>query len=129
MPPGFPLVRRHPFPDRFVRLVHAIVRAAVDGDGGLTSWRFGRVHLAGSLKRTRDLHTEIAQYRRAGLCRVVVEKNVVSVGPQAWLAANERPDLVERGPPGRADTARRDLAPHRGQLAGMNSLYVDGNGH
>jgi len=32
---GLPPIRRHPFSDRVVRLVHAIVRAAVDGDGSL----------------------------------------------------------------------------------------------
>ena len=32
---GVPPIRRHPFPDRVVRLVNAVVRAAVDGDGSL----------------------------------------------------------------------------------------------
>jgi hypothetical protein len=50
-----------------VRLVHAVVRAAVDRDGSLARRRFGRVHLAGSFKCTRDLDTEVAQYRRARL--------------------------------------------------------------
>src|SRR5215472_4780433 len=89
-----PPIRRHPFSDRVVRLVHAIVRAAVDGDGSLAPWRFGRVNLARSFKCARDLDTEVAQYRRARLCRVVVEKNIVAISPQAWLAANELPDLA-----------------------------------
>src|SRR5205085_10098254 len=91
--------------------------------------RFGRVHLARSLKCARDLDTEVAQYRLPRLCRAVVEKNVVAISPQAWLAANELPDLVQGRPPRRANRARRDLAPHRGQLAGVNSLYVDGDRH
>src|ERR1700693_4825482 len=45
------------------------------------------------------------------------------------LTANELPDLAQAGPPRRANRARRDLAPHRGQLAGTNSLSVDGDGH
>jgi hypothetical protein len=105
-----------------VRLVHAIVRAAVDGNGSLTPLRFGRVYLARSFKSARDLDTEVAQYRRARLCRVVVEKNVVAISPQAWLAVNELPDLAQGRPPRRANRARRDLAPHCGQLAGVNSL-------
>jgi len=122
VPGGLPPIRRHPSSDRVVRLVNVIVRAAVDGDGSLAPWRFGRVHLARSFKRARDLDTEVAQYRRARLCRVMVEKNVVAISPQARLAANELPDLAQRRPPRRANRVRSDLAPHRGQHAGLNSL-------
>ncbi len=80
---GLPALRRHPCSDRVVRLFHAIVRAAVDRDGSLARRHFGRVHLAGTFKARLD--TEVAQYRRARLSRVVVQKNVVAVGPQAWL--------------------------------------------
>jgi hypothetical protein len=76
-----------------VRLFHAVVRAAVDRDGSLARRRFGRVHFAGSFKCARDLDTEVVQYWRARLS-LVAEKNVVAVGPQAWLAANEGPDLA-----------------------------------
>ena len=119
---GLPPIRRHPFSDRVVRLVQALVRAAVDGDGSFAPWRSGRVHLARSFECARDLDTEVAQYRRARLCRVVVEKNVVAVTPQAWLVANELPYLVQGWSPRRANRARRDLAPHRRQLAGVNGL-------
>ena len=101
-----------------MRLVHAVVQAAVDRDGRLARRRFGRVHLAGSFKCARDLDTEVAQYRRARLSRMVVEKNVVAVGPQAWLAANEGQALPTAGPraaptaPGR--TSRRTAANLRG---------------
>ena len=105
-----------------MRFVHAVVWAAVDGDGSLAPWRIGRVHLARSFKCARDLDTEVAQYRRARLCRVVVEKNVVAISPQAWLAANEFPNLVQGGPPRRANRTRRNLAPHSGQLARVNIL-------
>jgi hypothetical protein len=80
---GLPPIRLHPFSDRVVRLVHASVRAVVDGDGSISTLRFGRVHLAPSFKCARDLDSEVAQYRRARPCRVVVEKNVVAIGPQA----------------------------------------------
>ena len=101
-----------------MRLVHAVVRAAVDRDGSLARRRFGRVHFAGSFECACDLDTEVAQYRRVRLSRVVVEKNVVAVGPQAWLAANEGPDLAQGRPraaptaPGR--TSRRAAANLRG---------------
>ena len=64
------------------------------GARSLALWGFCRVHLARSFKCACDLDTEVAQYRRARLCRVVVEKNVVAISPQAWLAANELPDLA-----------------------------------
>src|SRR4029453_2514440 len=100
-----------------------------DGDGSFALWRFGRVHLARSFKCARDLDAEVTQYRRAGPRRVVVEEDVVAVSPQPRLATNELPDLVQRRPPRRANLAWRDLAPHRGQLAGVNGLYVDGDRH
>src|SRR5262245_3851806 len=81
LPGRLPPVRRHPFADRIVRLVHAIVRAAVDRDCSFALRRFRRVYLAGSFKSARHLHTEVAQYRRARLCRMVVEKNIVAVSP------------------------------------------------
>jgi hypothetical protein len=112
-----------------VHFFHAVVRAAVDRDGSLARRRFSRVHLAGSFKCARDLDTEVPQYRRARLSRVVVEKNVVAVGPQARLTANEGPDLAQGWSPRRAHRARRDLAPHRGQPARLNCLYVDGDWH
>src|SRR6266581_4278802 len=99
----------------------ASIRMGVPGKC-LARRRFGRVHFAGSFKCARDLDTEVAQYRRARLSRVVVEKNVVAISPQPRLAANELPDLAQGRPPRRANRARRDLAPHRGQLAGVNSL-------
>jgi len=106
-----------------------MVRAAVDGDRSLAPLRFGRVHLARSFKCARDLDTEVAQHRRRRLRRVVVKKNVVAISPQAWLAAQELPDLVQGRPPRGANRSRRDRPPHSGQLAGVNSLQFDGNGH
>ncbi len=90
------------------------VAIQVDGYGSLATLRFGRIHLARSFECARDLDTEVAQYRCARLCRVMVEKNVVAIIPQASLAANELPDLVQGRPPRGANRARRDLAPHSG---------------
>ena len=129
VPGGLPPVRRHPLS---IALYASSMRSygpRWTATAASPAWRFGRVHLARSFKCARDLDAEVAQYRRARLLRVVVEEDVVAVSPQPWLAANELPDLVQRRPPRRANRARRDLAPHRGQLAGVNSLYVDGDGH
>ena len=101
----------------------------MDGDGDFARWRFGRVDIACSFKAAGDLYTEVAQYCRARLRRVVVEKNVVAVRLQPRLATNKLPDLTQGWPPRRANRARRDLAPHRGQFAGKSSLYVNGDGH
>src|SRR5215813_1491545 len=99
VPSGLPPIHLHPFSDLVVSLIHAVVRSAVDSDGSLAPWRFGRVHVARSGKCPRNLDTEVAQYRRTRLCRVVVEKNVVAICPQARLAANEGPYLANRRPP------------------------------
>src|SRR5262245_42687910 len=58
---GLPLIYRHPSSDRVVRLVHAVVRPAVDGDGSFAAWRSGGVHLALALKCARDLDAEVAE--------------------------------------------------------------------
>src|ERR1700684_920755 len=89
LPSGLSLIRRHPCSDRVVRLVHAVVWTAVDCDGSLAPRRFGSVHFARSFKCACDLDTEVAQYLRARLRRVMVEKNVMAISPQARLAANE----------------------------------------
>ena len=46
VPIGLPPIRRNAFSDRVVRLVHAILWAAVDRDNSLAPLRFGRLHLA-----------------------------------------------------------------------------------
>jgi hypothetical protein len=43
--------------------------------------RFGCVHLARGLECARDLYTKVAKYQPARLCRVVVEKDVMAIGP------------------------------------------------
>jgi hypothetical protein len=48
----------------------------VDGDGSFAFWRFGRVHLARSLKCARDLDAEVTQYRLSGLLRVAPNAGV-----------------------------------------------------
>ena len=94
----------------------------MDGDASLARWRFGLVHLARRFKCAGDLDTKVAQYRRTRLCGVVVEKNVVAIRTQARLGTNEPPDHVQGRPPRRGNRTRRDRAPHRGQLAGVNGL-------
>src|SRR5882724_6513437 len=51
-----------------------------------------------------------------------------SVHSPGWLRMKSQ-TLPTAGPPRRADLARRDLAPHRSQLAGVNSLYAHGDRH
>src|SRR5262249_48319872 len=108
---------------------HLVVWPSVYGDCSFAFWGFSRIHLVGGLKSARDLDTEIAHDRCARLLRMVVEKDVVAVSAQPRLAANELPDLVKCRPPSGANCARRDLPPHRGELARVNSLYVDGDRH
>ena len=126
--------RRIPFDSqpstrRSRRTPRSVVRPTVDGYRGLTPWRFGRVYLARRFKRARDFDAEFAQNGRAGLVGVVVDEDIVAVRPQTRLAANELPDLAHRRPPCRGNLIRRDLAPDHGQLARVNSLYVDRDRH
>src|SRR5580700_11225465 len=88
---GFSVAARHPLADRVVRFVQAVVWSAVHGDGGFASWRFGGVHFAGGFKCARDFDAEVTHVW------VMVEEDVVAVGPQAGLASQERPDLVQCG--------------------------------
>ena len=101
----------------------------MNGNGRLAARRFGGADLSHRFKFARDFDTEVTEYRRAWLSRMVVEKNVVAMGPQAWLAAKELPDLVERRPPRGSHRARSDLAPHGGQFTGVNSPEIHGDGH
>lgn len=102
-----------------------MIRAPVNGHRSLAHRRFGRVHLACGFKHPRNLNPEIAQYRRARLSRMMIQKNVVAICPQTWLAADELPDLVERRFPRRSHPARPHRSSHRGQLARRNSLEFD----
>src|SRR6478609_9786399 len=69
IPGRLSLLRRHPFVNRVVRLVYAVVRPAVNSYGGLAPWRFGRIIIAEGLKRACDLDAEVAENRRARLIR------------------------------------------------------------
>ena len=72
-----------------MRLVHPIVRAAMDSDGSFTPLCFGRVFLARSFECASDLDADVANYRRARLSRVVVEKNLwPSLRKPGWVRMN-----------------------------------------
>src|SRR3954469_5988207 len=60
---------------------------------------------------------------------MVIEKDVVAVGPQPAFATDEIPHLAERRAPCGTDCTRCDRAPHRGQYARLNALHLNGNGH
>src|SRR5215831_9318810 len=128
-PSGLPPVRRHSVFDRFVRFVHAVVRPAVDGNGSFAPGvSVAYTSPAGSNVRVTST-PKSHSYRHARLRWVMVEEDVVAVSPKPRLTANEIPDLAQGRPPRRAHRAQGDLAPHRGQLAGVNNLYADGDGH
>jgi hypothetical protein len=95
---GLTSVRRYPFFDRVVLLIHTVVRPAVDGDGSFATWRFGRVHLARGFKCARDLDAERRTVSARSACSVVVEENVVpSVHSPGWLRMNSQ-TLPTAGP-------------------------------
>ena len=101
-----------------MRLVQAMVRAAVGRDGSLARWCFGRVHFACGLKCARDLDTEVALYRRARLCRVMLNKMLwPPVHRSGWLRMNAQ-TLPSAGPHAELTppcaTSRRTAANLRG---------------
>ena len=112
-----------------MRFIHSVVRAVMNSNGSLAALCFCRVHLARAFERARDLDTKITQYWRAGLCSVVVDEDIVAVSAQSWLATNELPNLIESRTPRRANRSGRNLAAHGRQLAGADSLDVNGYGH
>src|SRR5260370_2816850 len=85
---GFTYMHKHDYAAAIAEF-----RTAIKLTDTFAETRYDRVHLARSFKCARDLDTEVAQYRRARLCRVVVEKNVVGIRPRACLAAQELPHL------------------------------------
>jgi hypothetical protein len=56
---------------------------------------------------------------------MVIHKNIVSIGPQAGLRAQECPDLIEGRPPDFANAAGRDLSADSGEQPRRNYFDLD----
>src|SRR5207237_2788064 len=95
----------------------------------LARWRDHWLDRARRRKLAYALDTEIDIHWIAASCRMVIEEDVVPVGPEAWLCAQERPDLVERRPPNCADAANRDFAAHCCQNPWRNDLNRNAHVH
>src|SRR4029079_76350 len=85
--------------DGGVRFGQPIRRSDVDCRRGNPRRRVGEDDLALGLEGPADLDAEVDVHRRSGPGRVVIDEDVVAMGPEAVVVAEEGPDLVEGRPP------------------------------
>src|SRR5262245_24144562 len=111
--------------DGAVRDVKLVVAANVHRHGDFAARCFDRTHVAFALEAAHDLYAEVDVHRDISAGRVMIEEDVMSVGAQAGARAEERPDLVERRPPRRADGADRHAPADGCQRPGCDGLDCD----
>jgi hypothetical protein len=63
------------------------------------------------------------KYLQERLYWVMIEKDVVPIGPQAGMTAKELPDLIQSRTPRRADRALCHLAPQWGMSDRFRPLF------
>src|SRR5215475_1046455 len=103
------VVGRRPGMNGIVCLPEPVVGPDVCGRRHFAGRRLHGLDLARGRELAHHLDTEVDVHGIATAFGMVIEENVVPVGPEAWLRAQEGPDLIERWPPGGADLADRDL--------------------
>jgi len=113
--------------DSVVRFAEPLVGAEVEGGGDFSGGRLGGEDFAVRLEGADDFDAEVDVHGQVAGCGVVVEEDVVSVGAEAGVAAEEVPDLIEGGLPGVADFGDADVAADGGESAGGGGF--DGDVH
>src|SRR4051812_34449585 len=74
---GLPPILHHPFSDRVVRLVHAVVRGPMDGYGSVSA-SYLNAYTSPAVSNVLVTSTPKSHNsRRARRCRVVIKKNVL----------------------------------------------------
>ncbi len=111
--------------NRVMRYFKLIVRANMNRRCHASRWRFHQTDLSGRLKRARHLNAKIAVHGRRAVLWMMVEENVVSVGPQSRRLPQKFPNLIERGTPCLRHFADPHLPPHRRQLPRRNSFDLN----
>src|SRR4051794_16451459 len=81
-----------PCVNRAVRLGQAVIGADMSGDGCFAARSTYRSDLAGCGEVARDLDAEVDVHRIAVAGGMVIQEDVVSIGPQAGLRAQKCPD-------------------------------------
>src|SRR5258706_212304 len=98
-----------------MRLGQPVIRADMSGDRGLAARSSYGSDFAGSDELSRDLDAEVSVHRIAVPGGMVIQEDVVSIGPKAGLRAQECPDLIEGRPPDLPNAASGNLSPDRRQ--------------
>src|SRR5438067_2054640 len=92
------------------------------GHRDLTRRRLCADYFAGVLKGPTDLHAKVNDYLCFARRRVVVEKAIMTVGPQAFMLAEELPDKVKRRLPCCPNFPNAHAAPHRRERLRLDTL-------
>src|SRR2546429_9418655 len=93
------------------------------GHGDLACRRLCADYFACVRKRPNDLHAEVNDHLCFALRRVVVKEAIMTVGPQAFMAAEKLPDQIKRRLPCSPNVPNAHAAPYCGER-----LRADGFG-
>src|SRR5947207_6766022 len=85
------------------------------GHGDLARRRLCADYFACVLKGPNDLYAEVNDHRCFAMRRVVVKETIMSVGPQAFMAAEKLPDKIKRRLPCSTDLPNAHAASHCGE--------------
>src|SRR5947207_11453459 len=85
------------------------------GHGDLARGRRCADYFACVLKGLNDLNAEVNDHRCFATRRVVVKEAIMTVGPQAFMAAEKLPDKIKRRLPCSPNVPNAYVTPHRGQ--------------
>src|SRR3989442_11718361 len=92
------------------------------GNGDLACRRRCADYFACVLKRPNDLHAEVNHHRCFAMRRAVVKKAIMTVGPQAFMAAEKLPDKIKRGLPCSPNVPNAQAAPYCGERLRADGL-------
>src|SRR5947199_10746288 len=84
------------------------------GHGDIACRRLCADYFACVLKRPNDLHAEVNDHRWFAMRRVVVKEAIMTVDPQAFMAAEKLPDKIKRRLPCLPNLANAYVASHCG---------------
>ena len=118
---------RSPLPMRESPCAHgpARHRAEMSDDRGLAARSSYGSDLARSGELSCDLDAKVGVHRIPILGGMVIHEDVVSIGPQAGLGAQECPDLIEGRPPDLPNSADGNLSPDGRQQPWRNHFDLD----
>jgi hypothetical protein len=94
----------------------------MSGHGDLARGRLCADYFAFALKGPNDLNAEVNVLRCITMGGMMVEEAIMRVGSQAFMAAKELPDEIERRLPDAANVSTERAPPHRGERLGADGF-------